>query len=170
MIYIWVSKYLARIPLSSKASLLKFHQHASVLVKNFAKYKRIYTYYCVVLLSTGLVASCCASYSPVCSIRTLCFFSCLSCRLVGKYQMSDRPPSNLHQTSCVKRPTVILIPAMCRQYTNCYKHVVSTHLMSCSHICKNGQLYETTKLTQELAVKLEQGETFVSGTQWQTEK
>ena len=29
---------------------------------------------------------------------------------------------------------------------------------------------ETTKLTQELAVKLEQGETFVSGTQWQTEK
>ena len=31
-------------------------------------------------------------------------------------------------------------------------------------------LPETTKLTQELAVKLEQGETFVSGTQWQTEK
>ena len=29
---------------------------------------------------------------------------------------------------------------------------------------------ETTKLTQELAVRLEQGETFVSGTQWQTEK
>ena len=29
---------------------------------------------------------------------------------------------------------------------------------------------ETTKLTQELAVKLEQGETFISGTQWQTEK
>ena len=29
---------------------------------------------------------------------------------------------------------------------------------------------ETTKLTQEPAVKLEQGETFVSGTQWQTEK
>ena len=29
---------------------------------------------------------------------------------------------------------------------------------------------ETTKLTQELAVKLEQGEAFVSGTQWQTEK
>ena len=29
---------------------------------------------------------------------------------------------------------------------------------------------EMTKLTQELAVKLEQGETFVSGTQWQTEK
>ena len=29
---------------------------------------------------------------------------------------------------------------------------------------------ETTKLTQELAVKLEQGKTFVSGTQWQTEK
>ena len=27
-----------------------------------------------------------------------------------------------------------------------------------------------TKLTQELALRLEQGETFVSGTQWQTEK
>ena len=41
------------------------------------------------------------------------------------------------------------------------------------YLCPNIQqnmTFETTKLTQELAVRLEQGETFVSGAQWQTEK
>ena len=44
------------------------------------------------------------------------------------------------------------------------------HLQSLKNFAINLCPTEMTKLTQELAVKLEQGETSVSGTQWQTEE
>ncbi|KAN0093390.1 hypothetical protein V8E55_004174 [Tylopilus felleus] len=59
-------------------------------------------------------------------------------RLVGKYQMSDRPPSNLYQTSCVKRPIAILMPAMCfiwvSRSRSAYQSLVEMANFTCSDL------------------------------------